>query len=366
MIHRFLKSQIARIGLAILLVTFVNTSTAVSQNAVPEDLQFGVGVPPDVEQITQKALDFLVQTQNENGSWSGGVDRHAKGRENCGVVGLAVMAMLSTGEDPNSGPYAETIRAGLRYIILTQNPETGFLPTTMYNHGFGMLALSEAYGTIDEKLLWKDVEFDESRKRSLGESVKLAVELAVKSQEKNKLKAWRYTPTARDADTSVSGSVLVGLLAARNAGVAVPDQSLDGAFGYLESMTSRSSGETLYSGVRGSLSGSGNLSAISALTASIGQKKDNKNFAAAGDRVKEFIDLQDQTFPFYNMYYMAQALFQTDYEAWERWNRLTILRLRRQQDKDGSFSNNEGKAYATSMACLALALNYRLLPIYER
>ena len=71
MIHRFLKSQIARIGLAILLVTFVNTSTAVSQNAVPEDLQFGVGVPPDVEQITQKALDFLVQTQNENGSWSG-------------------------------------------------------------------------------------------------------------------------------------------------------------------------------------------------------------------------------------------------------------------------------------------------------
>ena len=36
------------------------------------------------------------------------------------------------------------------------------------------------------------------------------------------------------------------------------------------------------------------------------------------------------------------------------------------QNPDGSFDSQHGKVYATSMACLALALNYRFLPIYER
>ena len=63
---------------------------------------------------------------------------------------------------------------------------------------------------------------------------------------------------------------------------------------------------------------------------------------------------------------MAQAVFQGDFEAWEKWNRETIRILKDRQQEDGSFACSHGVAYGTSMSLLALALNYRFLPIYER
>ena len=63
---------------------------------------------------------------------------------------------------------------------------------------------------------------------------------------------------------------------------------------------------------------------------------------------------------------MAQALFQSDFEAWKAWNRRTIEHLQRMQEEDGSFSSSHGQAYGTGMSVLSLALNYRLLPVYER
>jgi hypothetical protein len=65
----------------------------------------------------------------------------------------------------------------------------------------------------------------------------------------------------------------------------------------------------------------------------------------------------------YFRYYMAQALFQGDYEAWQKWNGALVRELQTAQHEDGSFS---GGAYGTGMSLLALALNYRFLPIYER
>ena len=90
---------------------------------------------------------------------------------------------------------------------------------SMYHHGFAMLGLAEAYGAVDERNLWPDGKGP----RSIGQALELAVRAAVTSQKKNSLGGWRYSPDANDADTSVSGAVLVGLLAARNAGIEVPD-----------------------------------------------------------------------------------------------------------------------------------------------
>jgi hypothetical protein len=97
----------------------------------------------------------------------------------------------------------------------------------MYHHGFAMLALAEAYGAVDDRDLWADAS--SSNYRSIGQALELAVRAAITSQKKNPLGAWRYSPDSNDADTSVSGAVLVGLLAARNAGIEVPDASIDKA-----------------------------------------------------------------------------------------------------------------------------------------
>jgi len=206
-------------------------SMAVAQ---PPEMQTGDAVPRDVRDMYERGLKYLVSTQDQNGTWSRGGDSGP------GSTGLAVMAFLASGEDPNFGPYSNVIRKALRSIITAQNKDTGYIGISMYHHGFGMLALAEAYGAVDDRLLWEGSDGNKSKQRSLGEALELAVRTSITSQKKNPFHAWRYSPDARDADTSVSGAVLMGLLAARNAGIEVPDESIDQAVGYFSSMTSTS------------------------------------------------------------------------------------------------------------------------------
>ena len=62
----------------------------------------------------------------------------------------------------------------------------------------------------------------------------------------------------------------------------------------------------------------------------------------------------------------ANTVFQADFEGWEKWYGKTIRQLKAMQNADGSFRSGHGEAYGTAMSMLALALNYRFLPIYER
>lgn len=322
------------------------------------EVREGTGIPSDVRSIYLKGTDYLAATQKRDGSWQGG--------ESCGVCGLATMAFLSTGEDPNFGRYAKNVRAALRYIIRHQKTRTGYIPTSMYEHGFAMLALSEAYGAVDEEMLWAGEEKSGSR-RTIGKSLELAVRLAVTSQKKNPTKGWRYSPNDRSADTSVVGAVLMGLLAARNAGIDVPDQTIDDALKYMKSMTSDETGEVGYSGL-GGLGESGARTSIACLVFSIGKRKQWKEWDGTRKYLADHLAMgSNQNWPYYERYYKAQALFQADYESWQKWNRETIRELQGMQADDGKIGNSgHGGAYSTSMSLLALALNYRFLPIYER
>ncbi len=360
----FMRCTILSCAWLAIQACWINTAPAqdasiATPGAAPE-------VPLEVQRISSSAVQWLAKNQTEHGDWSGGHDSHASGDGNCGITGLAVMAFLSTGEDPNFGPYSQNIRLALRHIIEQQNPRTGFLPNSMYNHGFGMLALAEAYGVVDEQLLWEGAKepTDPNRRRSLGQSLRLAVQCAVTSQENNPWKAWRYGPESRDADTSVTGAVLVGLLAARNAGIKVPDTSIEDALLYIREVTGKR-GDVAYTSGFGVSFGT-NMSAIACLTFSIAKRQDWPEYQAVAKFVKSNADTIDASHPHYNLYYMSQALFQSNFEAWNRWNQVIIRRLKREQNSDGSFDSSYGKAYATSMSVLALALNYRFLPIYER
>ena len=65
-------------------------------------------------------------------------------------------------------------------------------------------------------------------------------------------------------------------------------------------------------------------------------------------------------------YYQAQALFQGDVASWEKWNKLLVRQLKQIQAADGSFRGQQGSSVSTSLSLLALAVNFRFLPIYER
>lgn len=325
--------------------------------AQPPNARIGEAVPRDVREIYEKGLQFLVRTQARNGSWTGG-------QQGPGVTGLALMVLLASGEDPNFGLYSNNVRRALRSIISQQNANTGYLGTSMYHHGFAMLALAEAYGAVDDRFLWPDGR----EGRSIGEALELAVRAALTAQERNSFGAWRYSPTSTDADTSVSGAVLVGLLAARNAGIEVPDESIDKAISYYTKMTA-SSGQVAYSGGIGGFDESLARISIATLVYSIARRKDLAQFKSALAYLVNKVEFTGRSgfgWVNYQRYYQAQALFQGDVDAWERWNKLLVRQLKETQKDDGSFPGQHGVSVSTSLSLLALAVNFRFLPIYER
>jgi hypothetical protein len=302
-----------------------------------------------------KGLQYLAANQTETGDWAGG------GEQGPGVTGMAVLALLASGEDANFGLYSNQIRKALRAIIKAQDANTGFFGMSMYHHGFAMLALAEAYGAVDERNLWPDGK----PTRSIGQALELAVRAAITSQKSNPTNAWRYSPSGRDADTSVTGAVVVGLLAARNAGIEVPDEVIDKAIAYFKSMTSKG-GEVAYTGGLGGFGESTARTSIATLCYAVSRRKDLEEYKATLNYLKQRVDQPAMGYLEYARYYEAQALFQGDLESWEKWNKLLVRQLKESQLPDGSIRGQFGPTISTSLSLLSLALNYRFLPIYER
>jgi len=345
---------------------------AVSGTAVAQDplAHHGEIVPRDVREMYDRGLQYLASKQTDNGDWT-------DGQNGPGTTGIGLMAFMASGEDPNFGRYRNNVRRAVRSIISAQDGSTGYLGNSMYHHGFGMLALAEAYGAVDDRDLWSGaapasnggIPFtflgrpQSSNRRTIGAALELAVREAVTSQKKNPQHAWRYSPEAADADTSVSGAVLVGLLAARNAGIEVPDTSIDNGIAYYKSMTSES-GQVAYAGIGGFDNSVARIS-IGTLVYALARRADLPQYKAA---LSFLLQQPEQEAPYveYGRYYEAQALFQGNVEAWEKWNKQLIRKLKATQQEDGSFPGQFGPSFGTSMSLLALALNYRLLPIYER
>lgn len=319
-------------------------------------IQTGEIVPRDVREIYDRGLNYLATSQAEDGSWQG------QGENGAGVTGMALMVLLASGEDPNFGLYSNHVRKAVRDIIRKQDAATGYYGNSMYHHGFAMLAMAEAYGAVDDRTLWSGGE----KMRSIGQSLELAVRCAVTSQKKNSQSAWRYSPDTSDSDTSVSGAVLMGLLAARNAGVEVPDESINKAIEYFTKMTS-DSGQVAYAGGIGGFDESLARISIATLVYSIARRKDLTQYKATIGYLSQRIENNSAGhYLEYTRYYQAQALFQGDVEAWEKWNKNLIRQLKSSQNSDGSVRGQWGPAVGTSLSMLALALNYRFLPIYER
>lgn len=325
--------------------------------AQPPNARIGEAVPRDVREIYDKGMQYLAKSQSERGDWPGG-------QNGPGVTGMALMVFLASGEDPNFGLYSNNVRRAVRSIVSAQNGNTGYFGNSMYHHGFATLALAEAYGAVDDRQIWPEGKMP----RSTGAALELAVRAAVTSQKRNPLGAWRYSPQGTDADTSVSGAVLVGLLAARNAGIEVPDESIDRAISYYTKMTSPS-GQVAYSGGMGGFDESLARISIGSLVYSLARRKDLAELKSTTAYLVNRLEETGGTgrgYVEYQRYYQAQALFQGDVEAWKKWNNLLVRQLKSTQQPDGSITGQFGPTVATSLSILALALNYRFLPIYER
>ncbi len=305
------------------------------------NLYRGTQVPPEVERIYTKALKWLVANQAEDGGFPGNYGSEPA------VAGLATLGMLAHGEDPNHGPYAATIKRCLNKILASAKEANGYIGNSMYNHGFSTLALAECYGMVEDE--------------RIAPALQKAVSLILTSQSRNPNKAWRYSPEAQDADSTVSGACFVALVAARNAGLKVPDQAVDDCLKFYSDCQNVADGSIGYLPRSGGGHG-GSTTAIGVAVYAYARKKDLPVFQKAWKALKSNEGASSSSYPYYFEYYAAQAYFQGDVKEWQTWNGQLVKKLTEAQAEDGSWDSGVG----TSMALLSLALNYRYLPIYER
>lgn len=309
-----------------------------------------------IDNAIKQALEYLKQTQNSDGSWS---DRRTR---NPAITSLCVMAFLSAGHVPDEGPYAETVKNGIRAVLRDQR-SNGLIANNggheMYHHGICSIMLAEVVGMTQDKKLAED----------LREGLKKAVRIILTAQRKRNDRhrgGWRYRVAGYDSDMSVTGWQILALRAARNVGCDVPPQAIKEAVDYVI-RCQRGSGGFCYSPGGGETlpcTGTGVLA-----LELCGKKYHRSKETLNGGKylMRRLPRWNDTSFFFYSIYYRSQACFQLGGNYWEAFrDKLHPMLLGKQSDNGSWRGGSYGYSYSTAMCVLALTVEYRFLPIYQR
>jgi hypothetical protein len=301
------------------------------------------------EAAVKKALKYLAESQNSDGSWGGGTYN-----SDVGIVGLCSLAFMAAGHQPDRGPYGQVLRKATDYLVkhsqrtgLIYNPQAAAGPP-MYGHGFATLALAELYGM--------------TRRTDLRDRLENAIALILKTQ--NSAGGWRYQPRVADADISVVICQIMALRAAANAGIKVPRDTTARAIEYVKLCANNADGGFSYMPTEHesgqARTGAGCLSLIV-----MGERT-----TPECQRGLEYLMTRTpgsrDSHTFYAVYYCTQAMYQAGGKYWQYWYPRVSEYLVSGQRSDGSWSDNPGYAYATAMGVLALQVPAALLPIYQK
>ncbi len=338
----------------------VSTGSPVRAQEVAEVVQ---ARPPDpkVEASIGKALKYLAASQQADGSWEASFGKATS------VTSLAVMAFLACGHVPGQeGPYRATIERGIDFVISSQKPNGLLVASTshgpMYCHGISTLMLAEVVGMVPGPSL------DSRAREALGKAVELILQAQAVRKNQDNAGGWRYQPNSNDSDLSVTGWQVMALRAAKSAGMAVPAEPIDQAVAYVKKCAARGGGFSYQPG-----GGANNpRTGVGILALELcGEHHTPEALAGAEYLAKNSPRWGNQYF-FYEVYYCPQALFQVGDEEFRPYQEKLAAILLERQEGDGSWLSPDGndrsggRAYCTAMGVLALAVEYRYLPIYQR
>lgn len=317
----------------------------------------------EIDGAIRRGLEYLKASQKPDGAWeSGGFGKATS------VTSLAVMAFLACGHVPGEeGRYREAIEKGVAYVVGSQKPNGLLVSNTshgpMYCHGISTLMLAEVVGmTADPALAAR-----------CREALAKAVELIVKAQEVRKPEehggGWRYQPNSYDSDLSVTAWQVVALRAAKTAGCSVDDATIGRAVDYVK-RCAVSGGGFSYQAGRGDANNPRTGAGILSLEL-CGTHEAPESIAGAEYLMKHPPQWSSDHF-FYEVYYCPNALFQLGDKYFGAYYPRLVSILLERQEGDGSWlspngnDRSGGRAYCTATGVLALAVEYRYLPIYQR
>jgi hypothetical protein len=316
----------------------------------------------------KQGLAYLARSQASDGSWSTPGAR----AKDVAVSSLSVMAFLSAGHVPGEGPYGKVVENGVKYIMSLQQSNGLFAGVNqggleMYQHGICTLMLAEVVGMMP----------DRTEAKRLRSQLQLAVGLILKAQVQRSPQfpedrgGWRYTIRSNDADISVTGWQLMALRAAKNVGCDIPSDPIEMAVAYIKRCQDPVTGGFRYQRY-GQVTVACTGTSILALELAGKEHRSTECLRAGSFLLKTPLNPRQQHF-FYGIYYTSQAMFQLGENYWTVYRRsLHDLLLRQNPPQEGAWDGfgqddrHFGPNYCTAMAILALTVEYRFLPIYQR
>jgi len=297
-----------------------------------------------------------------------------------GVTGLALLAFLGAGYtdrgNERENKYAKNVRAGLRYLMTSQDDDGCFSPRSsqhfMYNHAIAALAMSEAYWMTRNPRYKKPAQDG----------------LNFISQARNPYLAWRYEPRGGENDTSVTGWMVMALKSGKFGGLEIDPDAFEGARQWIEKMTEPEFGQVGYNMPGGTPARpeglqdkfppekSQAMTAVGILT---------RIFLGEDPRSSKMIDMgaklctekppvwnpNDGSIDIYYWYYATLAIFQVGGAHWKKWNESMIPAIVKSQHPKGSgartgswdpidpWGHDGGRVYSTACLVMCLEVYYR-------
>lgn len=343
-------------------------------------------LPPGPDDAARRAIErglaWMARdlTTSATGAAATGDPRHASP---VGVTALSALAFLSAGNTPTRGPYQDELGRHLDYLLERVTPESeeaaGYVHATddrqsrMHGHGLAVLAFTQAY-TDDPR---------STRGRRLSRAIELGVRRIEEAQGPDG--GWYYEPEPWPlTEGSVTVCLLWALRGARNAGFQVDLGVIEGALEYVRSLQEEDGG-FIYAPHQPESSvalTAACLSTLHAMGVYEGGVVDDgyayvwRELTARGAGRP---GSGPAAFPFYERWYLAQALWQhREQRVFRRWAAEEWGRILREQREDGSWADARygpggariegryGSAYATAMSVLVLGVPEGKLPVFQR
>jgi Prenyltransferase and squalene oxidase repeat len=313
---------------------------------------------PETQRAIDRGLAWLAKRQILSGRAEGAFG-HSGYQGGVAVSSLAGLAFMMSGSPPGQGPFGKHIDRSTRFITSCVQ-DSGYISLAdggqdnMYGHGFGMLFLSQAYGMAERA----DAD------KAVGEKLRQAVKLTCQCQ--NDAGGWRYQPVKSDADLSITICQIMGLRAARDAGLHVPDEVRTKCIDYVKKSQNPDGG------FRYQISGGNStfpLTAAGVVSLYSAGIYDGELIQRA---LKWLLDHPPGKGPtnsgyfFYGHYYAVQAMWHAGGDYWQTWYPAIRDVLLGRQSPDGSWPDAEVcPEFGTAMAAIILQIPNNFLPIFS-
>jgi hypothetical protein len=316
----------------------------------------------EVDAVVVRAVNFLVESQRPSGGWY----LDAYGGETTSMAALSLMALLAAGHAPGDEPYAGTFRRGVDYLLAHQMPSglivDKFDHGPLYCHGISTLVLAEIVGQTEPNQ-------SAPVRKALEQAVHALLEAQAVPKDPRHAGGWRYALGRNDSDLSVTAWQLLALRGAKNVGCDIPADAIDRAVGYVKRCADRRRGGFGYQPDSGS---STTMTAAGITALQVCGATDAHELTAAVPVLMTRLPRYRERYFYYAAYYSSVAMHQHGGEDWDTAKETLFRELITRQTRDGSWvaaddsEKGFGKIYATTLAVLALTVEYGYLPIYQK